>query len=119
MIIKVLLLLAFAALAFTATRATPSPGHLAVRRLLIVGLLVAAAVAVLFPDLVTELARSVGVGRGTDLVLYAMVVVTAMIWIGVYRRIIETESRLAELVRSQALAAATSGPAGDVEHGQP
>ncbi|MDX6326140.1 MAG: small rane protein [Nocardioidaceae bacterium] len=103
MAIKLLLLVAFSGLALTAARLGPSPRHLAVRRLLATGLLLASALSVLFPDLVTAVARLVGVGRGTDLVLYVLVVVSAVTWLGMYRRVSDLESRLTRLVRSQAL----------------
>lgn len=113
MTIKILLLVAFAALALVAVRVDPSPGHLAVRRLLVATLLVVSALAVLFPDLVNELAHAVGVGRGADLVLYGLVVVSAMSWLGIYRRISEADARLAALVRAQALADASGEPSHD------
>jgi hypothetical protein len=103
MAIKVLLLLAFGTLALTAARLGPSPRHLAVRRLLATGLLLVSGLSVLFPDLVTAVARLVGVGRGTDLVLYVFVVVSAVTWLGMYRRVSDLETRLTRLIRSQAL----------------
>lgn len=103
MAIKLLLLLAFSALAVTAARLGPSPRHLAVRRLLATGLLAVSCLSVLFPDVVTAVAQLVGVGRGTDLVLYVLVVVSAVTWLGMYRRVSDLEARLTLLVRSQAL----------------
>ena len=105
MAIKLLLLLAFSALAVTAARLGPSPRHLAVRRLLATGLLLVSGLSVLFPDLVTAVAHLVGVGRGTDLVLYVLVVVSAVTWLGMYRRVSDLEARLTRLVRSHAIAA--------------
>lgn len=49
--------------------------QLAVRRLLILAFAAFAVLAVIFPSLVTRVAHLVGVGRGTDLLLYATVVV--------------------------------------------
>lgn len=49
--------------------------QLAIRRLLILAFAVFAVLAVIFPGAVTALAQFVGVGRGTDLLLYATVVV--------------------------------------------
>ena len=105
MAIKILLLLAFSALAVAAARLGPSPRHLAVRRLLATGLLLVSGLSVLFPDLVTAVARLLGVGRGTDLVLYVLVVVSAVTWLGMYRRVSDLEARLTRLVRSQAIGA--------------
>jgi hypothetical protein len=79
------------------------PGRLAFRR--IVGLLLAIGwiVAVLSPDSVTRLAHVVGVGRGTDLVLYATVVAFMFTTVLQYGRMQELEARLARLTRAQAL----------------
>jgi hypothetical protein len=105
MIIKVLLLGALLLLLAGAVRSR-SPRHLALRRLAAAVLAVGAALAVVFPDLVTRVAHLVGVGRGTDLVLYLFVIVSTFVWLGMYRRILELETRLARLVRAQALAEA-------------
>ena len=48
--------------------------HQAIRRLAAVAFFVFAAISILVPDLVTNVARFLGIGRGTDLVLYALVV---------------------------------------------
>jgi hypothetical protein len=106
MIIKVLLLGAALVLAFTAARTVPGPGHLALRRICILVTLAAAALAVLFPDMVTEAARLVGVGRGTDLVLYAFIVVAVVGWLATSRRLAELDSKLAQVVRAHAVAEA-------------
>jgi hypothetical protein len=106
MTIKILLIAAFSAVALATARLGPSPRHLAVRRLLATTLLLVSGLSVLFPDLVTSLAHLVGVGRGTDLVFYVFVVVSAVAWLGIYRRITELETRLTRLVRAQALAEA-------------
>lgn len=104
MAIKLLLLAAFTGVALLTARLGPSPRHLAVRRMLATVLGVSAALSVLFPDLVTALAHLLGVGRGTDLLLYAFVVVSTVTWLSVYRRLVELEDRITRLVRSQALA---------------
>lgn len=49
--------------------------QLAIRRLIILAFAVFAVLAVIFPGAVTAVAWFVGVGRGTDLLLYATVVV--------------------------------------------
>ena len=114
-----MLLAAFALLAVAAARLGPSPRHLAVRRLMATGLLLVSAGAVLFPEAVSAVARSVGVGRGTDLVLYVLVVVSAVVWLSMYRRLNEVEARHAQLVRFYALAEASRAEAADrpADHG--
>ena len=49
--------------------------QLAIRRLLILGFTGFAVIAILFPSFVTRVANFVGVGRGSDLLLYATVIV--------------------------------------------
>ncbi len=72
--IKLLLLAGIVVVAAALTRATSDARHQALRRLLLAGFIVAAAVSVLFPALLTKIANSVGVGRGADLLLYALVI---------------------------------------------
>jgi hypothetical protein len=59
--------------------------------------------AVLFPDEVTTVANWLGVGRGTDLLLYAMVVAFGFATINTYLRFKELELRYAKLVRAVAI----------------
>lgn len=65
--------------------------------------LVLAVVAVLRPADVSALAELVGVGRGTDLVLYALVVAFGFATINTYLRFKELELRYAQLARAIAL----------------
>jgi hypothetical protein len=65
--------------------------------------LVFGVIAVIYPDTVTRLARVVGVGRGTDLVLYGLVVAFAFAMINTYLRFREWELRQARLARAVAL----------------
>ena len=87
----------------------------AVRRL---GLLVFAALAVwsiLFPSVWNRFAKLVGVGRGTDMVLYALVVAFLSFTLTTYVRFREFETRYTKMARRLALdeagppRAATSG----------
>ncbi|QFZ23949.1 DUF2304 domain-containing protein [Saccharothrix syringae] len=59
--------------------------------------------AVLRPGDVTVVAGWLGVGRGTDLLLYALVVVFTFATLNVYLRFKELELRYARLARSIAL----------------
>jgi hypothetical protein len=75
----------------------------AVRRL---GLVLFAAVAVwsiLFPSVWNHFARLVGVGRGTDMVLYALVVAFLSFTLTTYVRFREFETRYTKLARRLAL----------------
>lgn len=59
--------------------------------------------AVLNPDATTRVARLVGVGRGTDLLLYALIVGFAFAMINMYLRFRSMQVREARLVRAIAL----------------
>jgi hypothetical protein len=75
----------------------------AIRR---VGLLLFAAFAVisiLFPDVWNRIAALVGVGRGTDMVLYALVVAFLSSSVTSYLRFREVETRYTRLARRLAL----------------
>jgi len=75
----------------------------AVRRL---GLMLFAALAVwsiLFPSVWNEIARLVGVGRGTDMVLYALVVAFLSFTLTTYFRFRDFEARYTKLARRLAL----------------
>jgi small membrane protein len=75
----------------------------AVRRL---GLVLFAAFAVwsiLFPSVWNHIARLVGVGRGTDMVLYALVVAFLSFTLTTYVRFREFEARYTKLARRVAL----------------
>jgi len=75
----------------------------AVRRL---GLMLFAALAVwsiLFPSVWNQIARVVGVGRGTDMVLYALVVAFLSFTLTTYLRFRDLENRYTTLARRLAL----------------
>src|SRR6476620_9460578 len=93
----------------------------AIRRL---GLLVFAAFAVwsiLVPGVWTRIAHAVGVGRGTDLVLYALVVAFLSFTVTTYLRFRDFEARYTRLARRLALdeVRAASRPTPDPTPGSP
>ncbi|WP_300401926.1 DUF2304 domain-containing protein [Nocardioides sp.] len=103
MIIRILLIAAALLLAVLALRTTPTTRGLALRRLGLICFTASWIVAVISPDLLSHLATFVGVTRGTDLLLYTLVVAVALILIGVYKRFVVLESRLAQLTRELAI----------------
>jgi hypothetical protein len=74
-----------------------------------------AIIAVLSPEVTTRVAHAVGIGRGTDLLLYGLVVTFVFSTAGLYFRCRDIERRLVEVSRALALrdALATGGPPGD------
>jgi len=60
-------------------------------------------IAVIQPDVMTWLANRVGVGRGTDLLLYILTVVFGFFSLNTYLRFKDTERRLTRLARAMAI----------------
>jgi len=77
-------------------------GKLAYRLLAIV-LCSTAILFVLFPDLTTVIAKSLGVGRGTDLLLYVSLVSGVHAILLLYRRTRDLERKITEQIRAMAL----------------
>ncbi|MFC0675028.1 DUF2304 domain-containing protein [Brachybacterium hainanense] len=77
--------------------------QLAVRRLLIIAFAMFAVAAVAFPSIMTRVANLVGVGRGSDLLLYATVVVLLGFLALQEARTKNTEKRTTYLARRIAL----------------
>lgn len=106
MIIKILLIAAALGLGVLAMRDSV-PGHNLLRRLGGVAAVVLGIIAVLWPMLTTYVANAIGVGRGTDLVLYVMVVVFVFNALATTQRIHGLERTVTALVRELAISRAT------------
>lgn len=72
--IQVILIVAIGIVTVLLTRSTANARHQAIRRLLLLAFVVAAVLTVMFPSTLSTIAEAVGVGRGTDLLLYALVI---------------------------------------------
>jgi hypothetical protein len=79
---------------------------LAVRRIAMLAFAALAIASVLFPETWTGVAKIVGVGRGTDMVLYALVVAFLGFTVTTYLRFREMESKYTRMARHIALAEA-------------
>lgn len=82
----------------------------AVRRLALLLFAALAAASVLFPKLWSNVAHAMGIGRGTDLILYALVVAFFSFVATTFRRQREVDQHYTQLARKVALAEAP--PAG-------
>lgn len=80
--------------------------NLALRRILATLFAIGAAVAIIFPSTISALAQLLGVGRGTDLLVYAIVVVLLTTWLVQWRHNIAVQTQLTKLTRDLALATA-------------
>jgi hypothetical protein len=79
----------------------------ALKRLAFLVFVVLMVVAILRPNWVNSVAHKVGVGRGTDLVLYALAVAFVFVSVNTYFRLKTQESRFTELARAVAVRDAT------------
>lgn len=105
MIIQVLIIAAIAVLAVWLLL-SPGSGKLATRRILLAAFAALAVLSVLIPEAWTRAASVLGVGRGTDLLLYALTVAFLGFVVTSFRRTRAMEGTLTKLARRQALAEA-------------
>lgn len=104
--IQLILLAGIAVVAVLLTRSSSDARHQAIRRILLVGFVIVAVVSVFVPDWLTWLARRVGVGRGTDLLLYALVIAFLSSVATTFRRLSNLDRKITVLTRELALARA-------------
>lgn len=104
--IQPVLILAMIAIAIYLTRSTPSDRHLAIRRILLFGALVAGITVVLVPEWLTAVAQLVGIGRGTDLLVYGSIVAFLLYVVTDYKRSVQQDRATTSLARELTLAEA-------------
>jgi hypothetical protein len=75
---------------------------------LLFALVATAVVFVLFPDLTTDIAHRLGVGRGADLIFYTSIVIFWFVILKLYARIRRLEQIVTDVVRKDALNSAES-----------
>lgn len=107
--IQIVLIAAVIAIGAVFMRRTGADSHLAIRRLLYGGFALVAIVSILFPQWLTWIANLVGVGRGTDLLLYALVLMFLVFVYTQSRRNAAQQRRLTLLARRLALLQASTG----------
>ncbi len=100
---QLILVVALAGIAVYLVRSTPSPRHQAIRRLLVFVALIAGVVVVIWPGLLSELARLVGVGRGVDLLFYLALVAALIYVVSEYKRSVQLTRTTTQLAREIAL----------------
>lgn len=103
-LIRLLLLVGFILIALLIMRPVRSQSHLALRRLSILVLLLFAVFAILFPGTLNHIAHRLGVERGVNLLVYALVVAFFAQLVSSYRKEAAQERRITALARAVALA---------------
>jgi len=78
-------------------------------RVILLVLSVGGILLVLFPDASTWLANRIGIGRGTDMLFYFFIVFVLFRFVGISREQRETQKKLTEIVRAQAIQSAQEG----------
>lgn len=71
--------------------------------LLLFILMAAAVLFILFPEWTSVLAKKLGVGRGTDFVVYICIVLFYFVILKLYARMRKLEQQITDLIRKQAL----------------
>lgn len=103
MLIQIVLVLAVLTVLFVFVRSSDAVYVQASKRIGLVLFAVANVYAVMRPDDLTAVAHVLGVGRGTDLVLYALVVAFMAGMFSMYQRFRVVDRRFTELARTVAI----------------
>lgn len=101
--IKIILLIAIWLSAAYLARTTANAKNVALRRILLVGFVAVAMISIITPELTTRVANWVGVGRGTDLLLYLLIIAFLSYVVTSFRRMNYFERRLTNLARELAI----------------
>jgi small membrane protein len=102
-LIQVVLVVAIVVIALVLVRGAQTPRHRAVRRAMLVCFAAFAALSVVYPNVWNAVANFVGVGRGTDLLLYLLIIAFLGFVVTSYLRFRQMEADLTELARRIAL----------------
>lgn len=101
--IQILLIVGVVIIGAVFMRRTGADSHLAIRRLLYGLFVLVAVLSILFPQWLTWAANLVGVGRGTDLLLYALVLMFLVLVYTQSRRNAAQQRQITLLARKLAL----------------
>lgn len=102
-VVQIALVLSVVLVSLALMRGGSNARHLAIRRIMLVLFACVAAFSVFFPELLTQVARFFGIGRGTDLVLYALTVSFLVFMATTYQRFRHLETTFTKLARRIAL----------------
>lgn len=102
-IVQIILVLAVIIVSLALMRGGANARYLAIRKIMLVIFALIAAFSVFFPVALTHIARALGIGRGTDLVLYALIVSFLVFVATNNHRFRQLEKSMTRLARHQAL----------------
>lgn len=107
LIVQLLLIAGIAAVVLSFLRNRNAARIQAGKKVLFALFVVACIASVAQPEMLTRIANAVGVGRGADLVLYALVVAFAFVSLNTYLKFKDMEARVTVLARQLAISQAT------------
>ena len=102
-IFQLLLILGIVLIAALAVRFLPGERSLALKRIFAILFVIAAVLAILFPNVLTTIAHAFGIGRGTDLLLYVFIVAVLAFAVAIIRAKARSDARVTQLARAVAL----------------
>lgn len=102
-LVQAVLVIAVVLVSVALMRGGSNARHLAIRRIMLLVFAFAAILSIFFPELLSRLANMLGVGRGTDLVLYATIVSFFVFMATTYQRFRHAETSLTKLSRRIAI----------------
>ena len=102
-VVQIALVLAVIVVSLALMRGGSNARHLAIRRILLILFACIAALSIFFPGLLSHVARFFGIGRGTDLVLYGLIVSFLVFMATTYQRFRHMETTLTKLSRRIAI----------------
>jgi hypothetical protein len=102
-VIQILLIIGTVGILFVLLQKRAAARTRAWKRLIMVALVAVAIASILNPELTTKAANMVGVGRGTDLLLYVLTAVFIYVVVGFYLKFRDVERQVTVLARRLAL----------------
>ena len=103
MLIQVILILSIIFISVYFMRFRDTSKAKAYKKLTLIAFVIAAIIVILFPELLTWIANLIGVGRGTDLLLYGLTLVIIFQMFNSYNKDKQEERRFVKLVRRVAI----------------
>lgn len=100
---QLFLILGVVAAIFVSSRFLPGDGSLALKRLAALFFAALAVLAIVFPAGLSVIAQAVGVGRGTDLLLYVSVLAMLTFAVATVRGRAKSDNHITQLAREVAL----------------
>lgn len=103
LVLQIVLVVAVIFFSLVLIRGGSNAKHMAVRRIMVLLFAAAAVLSIFFPTILTRFANVVGVGRGTDLMLYAFIVSFLVYISTTHQRFRQMEGSVTKLSRRIAL----------------